>query len=256
MEVGEKLVENKERYAFHDFTLRAYKANIQNLLDRGYEFSFFDTFNRNSKFVLWRHDIDFAPQRALELARLEKECGVRSTYFIQPHSRFYHFLERDIHHIFMEIKSMGHQLGLHFDISFYDEVDENNIEELLATEKLIIDSYFKTNIQVFSFHNPTKFTLNWKKWECAGMINTYAEWIQSNVSYGSDSNGIWRHQSFNDLLASNPEKIQFLTHPVWWTKEITSPKERVISVIEGRAKENLKRQLDVWKSWDREFIDW
>jgi len=30
-----------------------------------------------------------------------------------------------------------------------------------------------------------------------------------------------------------------LTHPVWWTEETHSPKERVIQVINGRAR-NIK----------------
>ena len=119
----------------------------------------------------------------------------------------------------------------------------------------MIDSFFGTDIKVFSFHNPTKFALNWKKEKSAGMVNTYSNWFQGNVRYGSDSNGIWRNESFSEIIASEPDNLQLLSHPVWWTEEITSPRERVLSTIEGRARENLNSQVKVWEKWGRDFID-
>lgn len=245
-----------KKFAFSDFTHEAYKGYLKELIRKKFMFSFYDSFEKEGKFVLWRHDVDFSPGRALELAKIESELGVISTYFIQPHSRFYHLLEKENKEIFSEIKSLGHELGLHFDISFYKEVNEKNLNMLLEKEKRLIDSFFETDIKVFSFHNPTQFALDLGSWNCGGMINTYASYFKKNVTYGSDSNGIWRHNSIKEILNTNPRKLQFLTHPVWWTKEITSPRQRVMEVIHQRSDENIKSQLALWKKWERPLVDW
>ena len=114
MEVEKDIIPNAEKYRFREFTHRAYEKYIGQLLSKGYEFSFFHDFDANSKFVLYRHDVDFSPMRALKLAKMEKRCGIQSTFFIQPHSRFYHPLEKRVFDIFMEIREMGHELALHF----------------------------------------------------------------------------------------------------------------------------------------------
>jgi len=256
MEIEMSAQENKEKYAFAEFTHLAYRTYISRIKELGFDFSFYHDFDKESKFVLYRHDVDFSPMRALKLAKIEAEQGVFSTYFIQPHCRFYHLLEKRVFDCFMEIKEMGHQLALHFDHGFYPDLNPDNIEKILTTEKQLIDSFFHCNINVFSFHNPSKWALEWGIESCAGMINTYSTYFMNNVKYGSDSNGIWRNESFNEIIASNPSNLQLLSHPVWWTEEITSPKQRVLSCIDGRAKENLENQLKVWEKWGREFIDW
>lgn len=256
MVIGTSAQENKDKFAFAEFTHGAYKGYISKLKALGFEFSFYHNFNREAKFALYRHDVDFSPMRALKLAKIEAEMGVFSTFFIQPHCRFYHLLEKRVFDCFMEIKEMGHELALHFDHAFYPNLIQENIEKTLLTEKQLIDSFFHCDINVFSFHNPSKWALEWGVDSCAGMVNTYSKFFMKNVQYGSDSNGIWRNESFEDIIASDPSNLQLLSHPVWWTEEITSPKQRALSCIDGRAKENLESQLKVWEKWGREFIDW
>ena len=41
--------------------------------------------------IIWRHDIDMSVHRAYSLAKLERGLGVKSTFFILPHSEFYNF---------------------------------------------------------------------------------------------------------------------------------------------------------------------
>ena len=252
----EQVAENKEVYRFNDFTHGGYRSYIQQLKEKGFNFSFYHELDKESKFVLFRHDVDFSPQRALQLAKIEAEMGIHSTYFIHLHSRFYHALEKEIQELFLEVKEMGHQLALHFDFAFYSNLTEENIESILKIEKTIIEHFYNTEVKVFSFHNPNEWALKWGRWEAAGMINTYADYFMNEVRYGSDSNGIWRNENFQEIIDSNPDKLQLLTHPVWWTKSVTSPKERVKSVIDGRASNNFENQLQHWKNWGREFIDW
>ncbi|MEM7161983.1 MAG: hypothetical protein AAF487_06015 [Bacteroidota bacterium] len=249
-------VSNSEKYAFKEFTLEAYATYLERIKEGGYTFAFYHNFDRDTKFCLLRHDVDFSPMRALKMARLEAAKDIYSTYFIQPHCRFYHPLEKKVFDIFKEIKAMGHELALHFDFAFYEGLNEENIGDKLTLEKSFLENFFETEINVFSFHNPNEWAISWGEWEAAGMINTYADYFREQVRYGSDSNGIWRNESFNQIIDLHAERLQLLTHPVWWTEEVSSPKERALSCIEGRAKENLESQLKIWEKWGRDFIDW
>jgi len=72
-----------------------------------------------SKHVLWRHDIDFSPQRALALAKTEASFGAVATYFVSPRLRFYNLFEPGIAAVIAQIVALGHTLGPHFDSEAY-----------------------------------------------------------------------------------------------------------------------------------------
>lgn len=66
--------------------------------------------------VLWLHDVDMSPRRALALARLEADEGITATYFVMPSSAFYNLFEREVREPFEAVAALGHRLGLHFDL--------------------------------------------------------------------------------------------------------------------------------------------
>jgi hypothetical protein len=147
-------------------------------------------------------------------------------------------LEKGIYSRIREIKRLGHQIGLHFDVEFYDDiVDAETLEKKLAWEKKLIEDLFETDVNVFSFHNPNENILHYSAGEMAGMINTYSSTLQQTYFYCSDSNGYWRyHRLFDVLNKAKAPRLHVLTHPDWWTPEILSPRERISRCIEGRAK--------------------
>src|SRR5947208_11960648 len=96
-----------------DFTEEHYRA-ILTATRRRYSFASFDE-RPDTPHVLWRHDVDLSPHRALAIARLEADAGVLSTYCVLLHSEFYNLLEAGITERIREIVRLGHRLGLHFD---------------------------------------------------------------------------------------------------------------------------------------------
>ena len=83
-------------YFFEDFTLENYKSLIR-LAKKNYNFkNFNDALDISRSFVLWRHDIDFSVHMALNLANIEFEEKVKSTFFVQLNSDFYNIFEFDI----------------------------------------------------------------------------------------------------------------------------------------------------------------
>jgi len=246
----------KEKYHFSDFTTENYRYLIQQA-KINYRFSSYDTFDASSKFVLLRHDIDLSPQRALHLATIENEEGVSATYFWYIHSEYYNLFEKEIFNIVKKISALGHSFGIHFDSHFYNIQTQKQIEECLLKEKDILEKVFDLEIKVFSFHNTNPFIMSCKNWEYAGLINTYADYFQNEVTYCSDSNGYWRFQRMADTVEKAESScLQLLTHPVWWQKEVMSPWQRIQRCINSRAENNKNNYCRYLKSAGMKNIDW
>ena len=77
---------NREKYRFDDFTIANYRHLLLLAKERGFEFILHkDEYLSNRKDVIWRHDVEFEPDIALTMARIEHELGVIATYFFQLH---------------------------------------------------------------------------------------------------------------------------------------------------------------------------
>lgn len=224
---------------YQDFTFDAYRQYIK-IAKEQYRFCFYHECIQESEFILWRHDVDISVHRAAKLAEIEYNEGVRATYFIWPHSRYYHFWEREITELIFGILNRGHTLGLHFDCEYYQDLSGDNMGDFIADEAQILEKLFQTEISVFSFHNGTKKILqNIKSERIGGLINCYSDFFFKQCQYLSDSNGMWRDMHLQDALTQEQyPRLQVLTHPVWWTEKPLPPLERVIQCIEGRAKRN------------------
>ena len=84
---------------------------------RGFSFIRFQDFlpggpARPRRYIALRHDIDFAPSYSLEMAELEHEAGVRSTFFVLMDGQFYNPLQSEVIRQIRRIHSLGHEIGL------------------------------------------------------------------------------------------------------------------------------------------------
>lgn len=228
---------NKEiiNYYEDDFTEDNYSKLI-NTAKQNYDFILYDEIKKSEKFILWRHDVDFSIHRALKLAQLEKKEDVKSTYFIMLASNFYNIFEKEVKEKILEIISLGHDIALHFDSLPYKINNESDFLNWLEYEKNIIEKLFDIKIKSFSFHNPTVGDIaNNDSFDYLGMINTYSKYFFDTVKYCSDSNGYWRYERLKDLLITDKyNKLQILTHPVWWVETSMKARDRVILAAKGR----------------------
>lgn len=250
-------MKNVERYHFADFTRDNYRF-LLSLAQRNYTFRTYQDFQSpGGPFILLRHDLDFSVHAARKMAHIEAEAGVVATYFVRLHSEFYNLLEREISHYLIEILELGHHLGLHFDCSYYDIRNEEQLEKLILWEEGILQDLFKREIHAFSFHNPSAEMLRYGNLRYAGLINTYAEYFQKNMTYCSDSNGYWRFRRLEDLLReAQAERLQILIHPEMWQDTLMSPKERIYRCIDGRAARAKRFYDQILMEGQRENIDW
>ena len=198
---------------------------------------FEDDFDNSDKVILWRHDIDFSPQRAYLMAKQEYELGIRAYYFVHVSSMYYNVLEPNISKILRKIHSFGHILGLHFDPSNYDENNCQKIEENIKFEANIIEKIIDDEMKVFSLHNPsTARKINLNKLYHFGLINASSSELLKKFKYCSDSNGFWRFDVLDNLLLDdNIRRLYVLTHPVWWQEKEMSPRDKILRSISGRS---------------------
>lgn len=243
------------RYHFSDFTLE----NYRNLLALGFSNYSFKSFldKKEAKTILLRHDVEFSIPIALQMAEIESALGIRATYFVQLHSEFYNTLEKATIDSIKIIHRLGHQIGLHFDSHYWNIEKESELEQSILFDKEILEKYLNLKIEVFSFHNNTKFTLSCRKKHYGGLLNVYSDYFRRNYAYNSDSLGYWRYERMEERLREAKENtLQILIHDGMWQDEAMAPRRRVFKVIDDRSK-YLKDLYDGFlKEVGQKNIDW
>ena len=224
-----------------DFTIDSYRQLIRVAL-ASYPKADYRSVPWGQRFLLWRHDCDFSVHRSLALARIEAEECLRSTFFLNPHSEFYNLFESSQLAFVKEVVRLGHDIGLHFDSTFYATSSENELDEQVAREAGLLEQFIGIRPAAFSFHNPSAFHLNCEADTYGGLVNCYSKRFKTEVAYCSDSNGYWRFRRLHDVLneASDP-CLQVLTHPGWWQDKPMPPRQRVFRSAYGRARANIAR---------------
>lgn len=219
-----------------EFTEINYKAIVKQAMNThlfvGYEFK------GNECHVIWRHDVDFSLNRALALAKIESELGVKSTWFILLRSDYYNPLEVGASRIIKKILDLGHKIGLHLDLSAYpDIVSCSELERAISFESGVLENAFDISISEFSFHNPNSRSEVFDDVKVGPYLNASASYFRSAYEYASDSNGYWRFKSIPETIReAEGRNLCILTHPVWWVPEPLSPFDRIKRAINGRAR--------------------
>jgi hypothetical protein len=218
---------------FDDFTERSYRDIVDSAKAR-YAFEPFGT-SATGPHVLWRHDVDYSMHRAVVLARLEAERGVRATYFVTLHSDLYNMLEPAVHDRVREIAALGHWIGLHFDAGFQAG---GTLDERAAWEGRVLSEALDVPVRAVSLHNPSvSGTEAFDAEVLGGMVHAGARSVRDRYAYVSDSNGYWRFDRLPDVISAGAhERLHVLTHPEWWQERPMSPRERILRCIEGRGR--------------------
>ncbi len=218
-----------------NFTYRDYRALIGLLRDNGYAFSSYVNYPGTGKCVILRHDIDYSLEQAVKLARLEKELGVRSTYFVLLSSDFYNPASSSSYRNLHELLDLGHNIGLHFDETAYD-YDRFGIDYYIRKEARILSDLIDVNISSFSLHRPNRFTIE-TQIRIPGLINSYGEEFFNGFKYLSDSRRHWREPVEEIIQKGEYEKLHILTHAFWYHEEDRELSATVREFIRSASRE-------------------
>jgi hypothetical protein len=213
-----------------------------------------NTFDVSKVVVGLRHDIDFNPFKALEMSKIEKDNGIRSTYYILATADYYGYFNlsgvvrnRSMSRLYKELYNNGAEIGIHNDlltVMISDKLDPFvfNQNELSYYDSLNIPIYGTAahgsqiakvsvpNYMIFSdFAKVDSVLYEGKKYPMGQhSLKEYgfeyeANFINFNI-YFSDSRGKWNDPAgFNGILTKldscKPgDRIQILAHPDWWGK--------------------------------------
>lgn len=206
-----------------NFSYNEYQFLIEWLRSNYKFYNFFNVNESTDNFCIIRHDVEFSIDRALNLAKLEKDLNIQSTYFIQIRNNTYNALSIENVKKIRSIIDMGHYIGLHVHSGLVSEY--SSIEEMISQDISILSNVLKYNVNVFSYHRPS-MELLLKNINVNNCINAYDKLffhahssnnipLNLNVKYISDSNHMWK---YGYPTTVNHPKLQINFHPFSWSQ--------------------------------------
>jgi len=226
------------------FDKKSYEDLLKFILKSKLKISSFKDVNESGRSIIIRHDVDFCPVLALDLALIDIKYNIKSTFFFLLRSSFYNTISSQNYNAIKKIISLGHTVGLHFDASIYGnkELDVNCRKEISILEKI-----FDIKIDIVSFHRPVKSLINTNK-EIANCKHTYMKKYFEDMVYCSDSEGRWRFKNPIDIISKEINKIDFkmqlLIHPIWWTTSGRLSSTSKLDYFLNKRKNYFMQQLE------------
>ena len=176
-----------------DFSLEHYREILRAAGEGGYRFAFFGSPPSEGDLFL-RHDVDLSLEAALEMAELEADEGVATTYLLMTRSVFYNLASHEGERAIARLRELGHQVGLH---AVHPEVE--------------LDARFDP---IVAWHNPEPAFMTAP---IDGVVNVMEQTHFDPAMYRSDSNHRWRSGCPHDELRAGAFPwLQILVHPEIW----------------------------------------
>ena len=234
-----------------DFTYGEYR-DLLTLLKTGRTNMRFSDF-RNSEiplsFFILRHDVDFSLTAALNMARVESDMQLRATYFLLLDSPNYNLLSHGCCSVPRQLVSMGHEVGLHYDVQALLERDGAAMRMQLQYEIDILEGITGNPIVSIAMHNPSSYG-NDPFADDKNFINAYDPRFTKAIAYFSDSCGAWRNSAYNVFQDANiPDKLQILFHPFYWAETVGNRLERLDKWVDETYNAMEERREQILKVW-------
>jgi hypothetical protein len=174
--------------------------------------------------VIIRHDVDFSVEAAFEMAQLEHQLGVYSTYFIRIDARYYNPFELTNLQKLQQILKLGHDIGLHYSTA-HAELQDVSLHESVGRQLRALRELLGHNIIAGAPHEHSRSGVDIK--DLLGhtplTVDAYEPRFVKEMKYISDSSGRWRDGCACEWLDVTSD-LCILVHPFWWYKQ--TPLER------------------------------
>ena len=187
--------------------------------------------------VAIRHDVDLDLRLAVDMAKVERDLGIRTTYMLLTNSPLYSIRDANSQAALHDLLAMGHEVGLHCDFSqtgqTVDHDDSDSVAAAVGEQAEALAAAVGRHVRSVSFHHPCLGAIP-REWTVAGMVNAYATPLMQ--WYLSDSKGFWRE---GDPLASLDRPpapfLQILIHPIWWSLYSCAAEDRLETLFRNRT---------------------
>lgn len=232
-----------------EFTYSAYRGLLHLLRKENYVFTDYHRYAENARCVILRHDIDQSLKDAVRLAELEAEEDVHSTWFVLLRTDFYNPASAASQQALRRIRSLGHEIGLHFDEMAYSSergtgsCASSSTEELIRHEAGILADICGCPVTTVSMHRPSKATLE-ADLRIPGMVNSYGQTFFHDFKYLSDSRRRWREPVEEIIRGGEYDRLHILTHAFWYHEQEQSISQSVGSFIRSANQERYTQMVD------------
>ena len=243
----ERLMRTPPRFVLSRLSRDLYVRFLDRAKARGFSFVQFRDFLSAStlpeRYIVLRHDIDFAPYHSLEMAELEHEAGVKSTFHVLVDGQFYNPLQPGVIRQLRRIHELGHEVGLHFAIA---NAIHNDIGEEVAFRLEILSTLIGAPIRSFSQHDVVNagFATATLPAGHAPCVDVNAVMREHDLLYVSDSAMMWRKFTFETALDEN-RNLCLLAHPHSWLH----PQDDYVAMIrefESREVQSVTDRYDAF----------
>ena len=250
-----------------DFTLTKYQELCETISNSKYEpmglESYLTQKDGHDNIIILRHDVDSRPEHSLQIAEIEKEYRLRSTYYFRMTEKVF---QQDI---IDQIQSLGHEIGYHYEVL---DKAKGDFEKAIKIFEEELEAFRKIcDIRTICMHGNSRTPWNsrdiWKKYDFTefGVLGeAYLSVDFSRSAYFTDSARTWdrkykvkdvvddsngvnlppirdtdeiidliRNERFNEFyILTHPD--EWTDNPVVWTWDI------VMQSFKNRAKLALK----------------
>lgn len=239
-----------------EFTFLAYQYLLELLEDENYivtNYHDYISYPDSSNIVILRHDIDYSIAKAYEMAMLEADEGIKSTYFVLVTSEFYNVAAKRNVDMLKRMQKMGHEIGLHFDEACYAEKNINEITALCEKERKLLENIIDEPVTTISMHRPSKIMLE-NNLQFKSMVNSYSNVFFKEFKYVSDSRMYWREDVEKIIRSHRYNRLHILTHAFWYDKLAgMGTREKLINFITHANEERYYSFKENFRNLD-EFI--
>ena len=215
----ERLMNTPPQLVLSRLSRQLYLEFLARAKARGFSFVRFENFLPGrpplpERYIVLRHDIDFAPVHSLEMAELEHEAGVASTFFVLVDGQFYNPLQKEVIEQLRRIHALGHEIGLHFAVS---SAVESDIGREVAFRLEVLGALAGVTVRSFSQHDPVNagFASVSLPRGHSPCVDASAVIRDHELLYVSDSAMMWRRHTFDTALDEG-RNLCLLAHPHSW----------------------------------------
>jgi hypothetical protein len=218
------------------FSHDGYRYFLTRFMRAGYESHFFSDPIPEKQGLFIRHDIDFDATSAAQMAVIERNLGIKSTYFFQVTGNIYNPASKSFQQSLEVIVQSGHEIGLYFDPTAYPDVEKGVKDEMKIFEFLL-----KRTAKIASIVKPAKHFKEGNG-HLYHIPHCYESQFSSRMTLFTDDLCQFREEmplESEDFIQK--KNIHLQIQPIWW---IMPAKD-----ASGKMQMLLERQLSRYTSY-------
>jgi hypothetical protein len=205
-----------DKFRLPRFDLGAYASLLGALRNAGYRFRGISKMRDNvsGQTVYLRHDIDLHLSLILDMAQVEKANNILATYYV-PLTLHFNPLYPPNRQVLLQVLSLGHEIGLHYDLETYP-AEPASARDHLKWEVELLSKIIDAPVRTIAMHQP--YTRRPDPFRTlTDYVHPHDPRYQTNLLYVSDSCRAWRDESLLTCFGPNPpQRLLLATHPELW----------------------------------------